>query len=244
MKAFKKPILILFGSILFCSGAIAQFQKKFTIDLGVSYLYPSKEKLRDDRLPYLFSNFENGYGVYANLLYNLSRKFSVGIAANLSSFRSWKDPRTEGTGDNSYFNVYSIDPNIKYKIFDKRVSLFVMAGAGASVYHAKRAMATVLLQDFYLVDFQTRDLEGNQVEYNSIDQVLLREPGFEIKPTTAFNVLGAMGLDIKISETIGLTLMACYNISLTSSNFTLDQDLKYLSFPIGVNLSLGKSKTL
>jgi len=88
------------------------------------------------------------------------------------------------------------------------------------------------------------DADGDPLPYVSIDNVLIREPGFEVKPKSAFNVLGAAGVDIKISESLGITLMACYNMSFTSGNFTLAQNLRYLSFPVGVNLSIGKSKTL
>jgi len=211
--------------------------------VGVSPLFPSKEELRPDRFPFLFSNFEFGYGTYTNILYNPTRKFSVGAAISLSSFRSWKDPRTHGSGDNSYFNIYSFDPNVKYKFFVKRISPFIMAGMGATVYHAKRAQTKVLLDNFYPVDFKSEDEFGG-VSWVSIDKVLIREPGYEVKPRMAFNVLGALGFDFKVSESIGLTFMACYNISFTSGNFTLAQNLKYLSFPVGVNLSIGKSKTL
>lgn len=241
MKVFNKALPILL--VLLANGNIqAQFQKKFTIDVGVSPLFPSKEALRADRFPYLFSNFQYGYGTYTNVLYNPSRKFSIGVAINLSTFQSWEDPRAFGnsSGDDSFFNTYSIDPNIKYKLWVKRISPFVMAGLGATVYHAKRAQTEVLFEDFYPWDYEA----SSEVPWVSIDEVLIYEPGYEVKPRTAFNVLGAVGFDIKVSETIGVTLMACYNISFTSGNFTLDQNLKYLSFPIGVNFSLGKSKTL
>jgi hypothetical protein len=118
-----------------------------------------------------------------------------------------------------------------------------MAGLGTTVYHAKRAQTNVLLDNFYTVDFPSEDEFGG-ASYVSIDQVLIREPGYEIKPRMAFNMLAAVGFDVKVSESIGLTFMACYNISFTSGNFTLEQNLQYLSFPVGVNLSIGKSKTL
>ena len=253
MKVYSKFIFTtLFLAVVFNSDA--QFQKKFTIDVGVSPLFTSQEAFREDGNPYLFSNFKSGYGVYGNLLYNPSRKISIGIAVNLSSFRQWQEPRkatkTDGDidrpddfsytyKDKSYFNVYSIDPNVKYKLFVKRISPFVMAGLGVTVYHAKRS-ETRVGKPFYYWDYETY----GTYDWVSIDYVISREPGSEIKPRTAFNLLGAAGFDIKVSETVGITLMACYNYSFTAGNFTLDQNLKYLSFPIGVNLSLGKSKTL
>lgn len=218
----------------------AQFQKKFTIDVGVSYLYPQGGELRGDRLPYLFSNFDYGYGTYTNLLYNFSRKFSVGLAANISSFRSWQDPRKAASTDESYFNIYNVNPNIKYKIIVSDISPFVMVGAGMSIYHARRAQSKVLIKDFFPWDFE---FDGEQ-EWVSIDEVLIREPGFEIKPQAAFNTVWALGLDFKISDSVGITVMACYNLSFTGRNVILDQNLRYLSFPVGVNLSIGKSKTL
>ena len=252
MKVFNK---IFFAWLLITNIIVthAQFQKKFTIDVGVSPLFPSQEAFREDGNPYLFSNFKNGYGTYTNILYNPNRKISIGVAISLSSFRQWQEPRKAIKADDitraddfsytfkdkSYFNIYSIDPNIKYKFFVKRISPFVMAGLGATVYHAKRSESKVG-RSFYYWDFA----EKGTYDWVSIDYVISREPGYEVKPRSAFNVLGAAGFDIKVSETVGITLMACYNISFTSGNFTLDQNLKYLTFPIGVNLSLGKSKTL
>lgn len=238
MKAYKK-ILVLPILLLLCAEVSAQFQNKFTIDVGVSPLIPNQAPLRDDRLPYLFSNFEYGYGTYTNLLYNLNKKISIGGAVSLSTFRSWKDPRTNGSSDKSFFNIYSLDPNIKYKILSNKISPFVMAGAGISIYHAKRAQTKLLLKDFFLVDFENED-----VNYVSIDNVLIREPGYALSARASLNVLGAVGVDIKISENVGITLMACYNMSFTAGNFDLDQKIRYLSFPVGVNLSIGKSKTL
>jgi hypothetical protein len=237
MKVYKLVLMFILTATL---SVQAQFQRKFTIDVGVSYLYPHGGDLRGDRLPYLFSNFEYGYGTYTNLLYNWSRKFSVGIAGNISSFRSWQDPRKAASTDESYFNIYNVNPNIKYKIIVRDISPFIMIGAGVSVYHARRAQSKVLIQDFYPWDYE---LDG-EYDWVSIDEVLIREPGFEIKPQAAFNTVWAMGLDFKVSESVGITVMACYNLSFTGRNITLDQNLRYLSFPIGVNLSIGKSKTL
>jgi len=238
MRAYKSIFIIAIVSLGIPQMAKAQFQKKFTIDVGVSPLIPSQQALRSDRTPYLFSNFQFGYGLYSNLLYNISRKLSVGASINISTFRSWKDPRTEGGNDQSYFNIYNFAPNVKYKIVSKKISPFVIGGVGLSVYHSKRAQSTVLLRDFYSIDFT------DQVNFVSIDQVLIREPGFEVKPKAAFSALAGFGIDVKISESIGITAMACYNVSFTSGNTTIDQNLNYLSFPIGVNLSIGKSKTL
>jgi hypothetical protein len=237
MKAFNIIILFAIGISL---DVQAQFQRKITIDVGVSYLYPDGGELREDRLPYLFSNFEYGYGTYTNLLYNFSKKFSVGIAANISSFRSWQDPRKAASVDESYFNIYNVNPNIKYKIIVRDVSPFVMVGAGISVYHARRAQSKVLIKNFYPWDYEVL----GEYDWVSIDEVLIREPGFEIKPKAAFNTVWAVGLDFKVSESVGITAMACYNLSFTGRSFTLDQNLRYLSFPVGVNLSIGKSKTL
>lgn len=237
MKVYNIIIVLTLATVL---TAQAQFQRKFTIDVGVSYLYPDGGDFRGDRLPYLFSNFEYGVGTYTNLLYNLNRKFSVGVAANISVFRSWQDPRKAASVDESYFNIYNVNPNIKYKILVRDVSPFVMVGAGVSVFHSRRAQSQTLIKDFYPWDFQ----QDGESDWVSIDEVLVREPGFELKPQAAFNTLWAIGLDFKVSESVGLTVMACYNLSFTGRDVILDQNLRYLSFPVGVNLSIGKSKTL
>jgi hypothetical protein len=237
MKVYK---LILVFVLVTALQVQAQFQRKFTIDVGVSYLYPHGGELRGDRLPYLFSNFEYGYGTYTNLLYNFSKKFSVGLAVNLSTFQSWQDPRKAASVDQSYFNIYNVNPNIKYKILVRDISPFVMVGAGMSVYHARRAQSKVLIKNFYPWDFE----QDGEFDWVSIDEVLIREPGFEIKPQAAFNTVWALGLNFKVSESVGITVMACYNLSFTGRSVTLDQNLRYLSFPVGVNLSIGKSKTL
>lgn len=240
MKVASKWILIL---LLLPATGNAQFQKKFTLDFGASTLLPIKAELRDNRLPYLFSNFQYGYGGYLSGVYNLSRKFSVGLTGTMSVFQSWKDPRTDGTGDLSFFNIYSLNPNIKYRFFKGKFSPFVMGGAGISVFHGQRAQTKVLIEDFYFLDFENYGSEfaGGAV---SIDDVLIREPGYKIDPTGALNFLAGVGIEFAISQTIGITMMACYNTSLTQGYTILDQNLQYFSFPIGINLKLGKSKTI
>ena len=230
-------------TILFLAGSTvqAQFQKKFTLELSLSPLLPQSATLRDNRLPYLFSNFEYGAGGSATLVYNMNRRLSVGITGGISSFRSWQDPRTDIQEiDRSFFNVYSFMPNFKYRLLKRRISPFVTGGAGFSIYHAERAQTTVLIDAFYPVDFETEGISS----YVSIDQVLIREPGYRVDPKGAAQVMTGFGIDFRISETVGFSVMACYQTAFTAGNTQLDQNVRYFSFPIGLNLSLGKSKTL
>ena len=239
MKAAK--LLLTCVVVLSSWSASAQFQKKFTVNIGVSPLLPSQDDLRADRLPYFFSNFEYGYGGNVNLLYNVSRKLSFGVTTGFAGFDSWKDPRTENQDiDKSFFHIYTFNPNIKYRFLKGKFSPFVMAGAGISVYRGQRAQTKILLEDFYPWDFE----QNGVYSFVSIDNVLIREPGFKVNAKPAPFVMGAFGIEYKVSETVGLSIMACYNTSLTAGNYTLDQNLGYLSFPVGVNLSLGKSKSL
>ena len=217
-----------------------QFQKKFSLEAGLVGMVPKQESLRADRYPYLFSNFRFGHGVHVYLAYNYNRNISFGLTGEALVFLKWVDPRYSNNGNESFFTMLNFIPTARYRILRGKFSPFVSAGAGMTVYSSQFASTTFTARQYSPVDFSS----SPDVPRVSIDEVVIRFPGFRVQPTSAFSVHASVGLDYKLSQTLGFSLHGSVADVRSSRDFTIDQNMVYYSILLTTNVHIGKSKTM
>lgn len=233
-------ILIAVAVVLSMGRASAQFQKKFYAEFRAVGVVPRPEALRADRFPYLFSNFQYGHGEQVFLAYNLSRKVSAGVSGSALFFFKWVDPRYGNSGEDSFFTMFEFGPRIRYRVLKGRWSPIVEAAAGFTTYGCQQAATSYLIPRYSPVDFtQTTDLP--QV---SIDEVLVRQPGFRLSYQVAPSMAANVGVGYKFSQTIEFNLLGGYSSVFSRRDFNIDQRMRYLSISLTANLQIGKSKTI
>lgn len=232
--------LLLLLAVLSIQSAFGQFQKKFSLEAGLVGMVPKHDDLRADQYPYLFSNFKYGHGIHAFLAYNYDRNISFGLAAEALVFLKWVDPRYDNKGNESFFTMLNFIPTARYRVLRSKLSPFVSAGAGMTVYSSQFASNTFTIKRYSPVDF-TSDTEVPRV---SIDEVDIRFPGFRVEPTSAFCLNASAGIDYKLSQTLGFSLHGSITDVRSSKDFTIDQNMIYYSILLTTNIHIGKSKTL
>lgn len=232
-----KRYLIVLISVFSFHASQAQFEKKLTFDFSLGYAIPFGEDLREDRLPYFYSNMSDGLGFAADFQYNLSRKISVGLRGEYTEIWGWYDPRKSEVDPNdaSYITLVGISPYGKYRILDKKISPFVILAFGATIYNGERSPANTLIEDFFVSDPDSWQIP--------INEVLIREPGQVVETSIAPNSALGIGVEMDISETIGVFILGNYNVVFTGQNEELRQNMQYFFISGGINLNFVKSKT-
>lgn len=234
MKKNSLVILFLLGVANICNG---QFDKKLTFDFALGYAQPIGDELRQDRIPHLYANFDQGYSFSAKAQYNVKPKLSVGLMGDITRFSDWVDPRVGGLqNEGSFLNTLNIAPFARYKFFNSKFSPYVMVGFGVSVYNGERSSTGILIEDFYLAP--------PDASYVSIDEVQLRGPERVIENNASSLFTSGLGIEYQLSQTLGSFLQVNYTFINSAGNEILRQDIIYSSFQLGVNLNLAKSKTL
>ncbi|MEQ8358269.1 MAG: hypothetical protein RH860_02200 [Cytophagales bacterium] len=216
----------------------AQFEKKLTFDFSLGYAIPMGEDLREDRLPYFYSNMSSGFAFAADFQYNLNKKLSIGMRGEYTDFWSWYDPRSSQVDDSdeSWITLISINPYARYKILDKKISPFVVVSAGATIYNGERSPSNIVIKDFYA---------SNPESYQApINEVTIRESGQSLNTTLVPNTMAGLGVQMDVSQFIGVFLQANYNLVFTNQDEVLRQNMQYVLVTGGVNLNFVKSKTL
>ena len=146
-----QKLLFLIAILFIVNSAQAQFEKKLTFDFSLGYAIPFGDDLREDRLPYYYSNMSSGLGFSADVQYNLNKKISIGLRGEYTEIWGWYDPRKSEVDENdeSYISLVSFNPYAKYNILDKKISPFVLLGAGVTIYNGERSPTTTVIRDFY-----------------------------------------------------------------------------------------------
>jgi hypothetical protein len=238
MKAGR--FLIAVVVILSMETAGAQFQKKFSAEVRAVGVAPRPAALRADRFPYLFSNFQYGHGTQVVLAYNLSRKISLGVSGSTLFFLKWVDPQYESPGDDSFFTMFEMAPRIRYRLLKSKWSPIVEAGAGFTIYGCQRAATSYLIPKYSPVNFT----EVTDLPQVSIDEVLVRQPGFRLSYQAAPSISANIGVGYKFSQTIEFNLLGGYSSVFAKGDFNIDQRMRYLSISLTANVQIGKSKTI
>ena len=235
MKNISLLILLL---LLSTSYAEAQFERKFTFDVGVGYSIPNGEALREDNVPYFYSNLLGGISFMAQAKYNFSSKIAVGLKVDYSGFSYWYDPRSVNINNDSYesfMNVINVGPIVRYRILNGKFSPFIVAGAGIGIYNGERASTNIVINDFFPA--------GPDEAYASIDYVIFREPGIIIQNNIQFSGSLGLGLELDVSQSVGVFILGSYNYINSINDETLRQNILYPTISAGVNLNFIKSKT-
>lgn len=233
-----KKYLISIIIILTFSEANAQFSKKFTADLGVGYFINPTEWAKEDGTPYVFGGFWDAFAFTGRFQYNITDKIALGIKSDYIMFWWWDDPREDYSPSDywSYFELVNLQPLVRYKILNKKLSPYIEGGIGVTFYYGYVEPTTKVIDNYYPA--------GPDDWWVSIDQVELREPGIDIYTSGAFSYFFGIGAQYDISQSIGIFACFSYHNANSSSNQTLQQDLVYLGVNGGININFVKSKTL
>lgn len=218
--------------------ANAQFEKKLTFDFSLGYAIPVGEDLKDDRLPFFFSNLSTGLTFMADFQYNLDEHFAIGMMGEYTRFYSWEDPRVGSTSTNSasFINVINFNPYFRYRILKGKISPFVNGSMGVSMINGERSPSEFIIEDFFSA--------GTNSQFVSIDKVTFRERGEVLARQFRPNVMAGGGLDYNLSQSLGLFFDVTYTVIFTSGDEVLRQTIQYPTFRIGANVNFVKAKTL
>lgn len=233
----KNILIIVTLFLLSISVAQGQFDRKFTFDFGVGYAIPNGESLRDDNVPYFYSNLLGGISFMAQAKYNLNPKMAIGLKVDYSGFSYWFDPRTTNSDSyESFMNIINIGPIARYRVLNGKFSPFFVGGIGLGIYNGERASTSIFVDEFFPA--------GPDDSFASIDYVILREPGVIIENNIQFSGFAGLGFELDVSQSVGIFVLGTYNYINSQNDETLRQNILYPAFSAGVNLNFVKSKTL
>ncbi|MBN1188062.1 MAG: hypothetical protein JXB49_37655 [Bacteroidales bacterium] len=243
-------------SILHTSAIQAQFEQKFSIDLGLGMIMPlgpedftyvyDGEEYTD---PWIMSNFGIGFSFLGSLRYNFSRRFSLGASMRILESWNWYYEYYDQDDQEYYYYLTfgDYDDEGEYYEWDDYMGVW-RVGFGVSPKY--NFIPGSKFNPYLYLDL---NINYSDIVYidNSPEAELDPEGGFEnvITGSFGFGFYPAIGIDYSINEKIGMFLHGGYSFVGMNENDWWDADLeaenfKMLKVELGVRFSFLKSKDI
>lgn len=278
MQPKLKNYILSFSLIIIGSNLFAQFENKVTFNFSLGAIQPigAKEYIYQSNnlhyentflMPYLFSNYKQGFTFTGGVQFNINRFFSVGTGIGVERIGNWEftesytwnDERIErdflswtitsgetlleeGVNELSLYNLsIGVFPRINLA-YGKKVNPYVFAEITFNYtdinYLNKQRVAWI-------------DLGETVGDYDEWYSSLTSPAAFKNTPQSSFGVglYPGMGIDFNISQNLGIFLQGGYSfISINKSDLeeaNLEpENFKTIKVELGVKVSFLRSKDI
>lgn len=278
MQPKLKNYILSFSLIIIGSNLFAQFENKVTFNFSLGAIQPigAKEYIYQSNnlhyentflMPYLFSNYKQGFTFTGGVQFNINRFFSVGTGIGVERIGNWEftesytwnDERIErdflswtitsgetlleeGVNELSLYNLsIGVFPRINLA-YGKKVNPYVFAEITFNYtdinYLNKQRVAWI-------------DLGETVEDYDEWYSSLTSPVAFKNTPQSSFGVglYPGMGIDFNISQNLGIFLQGGYSfISINKSDLeeaNLEpENFKTIKVELGVKVSFLRSKDI
>lgn len=278
MQPKLKNYILSFSLIIIGSNLFAQFENKVTFNFSLGAIQPigAKEYIYQSNnlhyentflMPYLFSNYKQGFTFTGGVQFNINRFFSVGTGIGVERIGNWEftesytwnDERIErdflswtitsgetlleeGVNELSLYNLsIGVFPRINLA-YGKKVNPYVFAEITFNYtdinYLNKQRVAWI-------------DLGETVEDYDEWYSSLTSPAAFKNTPQSSFGVglYPGMGIDFNISQNLGIFLQGGYSfISINKSDLeeaNLEpENFKTIKVELGVKVSFLRSKDI
>lgn len=261
MKTFISPLfgksaIILTISLIFSISSSAQFEQKFSLDVGLGMILPVgpadylyTEDGVEETIPYIMSNFGLGFSFMGGVRYNFNRTFSVGATIRILDCWNWYYEAYDEAEDEYYYYLEfeGVDPNGDPVYWEDYMGVWsVSLGLSPKVNFIPGSKFNPYL---YLdVNVNYTDI-GYQD--NSPSAISLPDEGFKniLESSVGLGFYPAVGVDFSINENIGMFLHGGYSfIKLNEEDFWdagyESENFQMIKVEVGMKFSFLKSKTL
>lgn len=242
------------AAIFFCcfaNSAFAQFNTRFRFEVkasGAMPIYTDNFLMDLDRNPYVFPNFQYGFGGSLGLSYRINKKFDLGLQYSSFSFLDWKDPMIKnsvksdlleekkyGEGDENFtINAWSIVGKYEFKP-DARLGFFVQSQIGIYRYSAS------LPSRVNYLDREEQDPNSPLVEELFVE---IRYNPRSVPASTAFGLGAGMGLNYQMSSKMTLFVLGNFQWIYTDKNPQMKLSTQFAEISTGVRFNVFKKRSL